>query len=94
MFTRTITDQPPQPPKGAEWQATALLEAPDNNGEPGDFTAIEATIGIAETVETRHAQHNPGWYRLQWYSSANTSAYSDPAFLDGEVASNTRRSRR
>ena len=98
MFTRTLTAQPPAPPAGRRWLAAALLEAPDVDGQPGAFTAVEAVPvptdehgnpagPPADSIETRHAVHDPGWYRLHWYSDGHTSAFSDPVKLQGPVAS-------
>lgn len=75
MFQRTIKAPIPAPSQGREWLATALLEAPDRDGP---WTAIEATGGAQEELATRHAIHEAGWYRLQWYDDGQVSRFSDP----------------
>lgn len=87
--TATIPNVQPR-----EIVATALLEAPDVNGQPGAWTALEAVPHPADTVMTAHADHDPGWYRLQWYDDGRVSSFSEPVRLSGEHASNTGRSRR
>lgn len=78
MFTRIITAPIPAPAQGREWLATALLEAPDINGKPGEWVALEATEGAVSEMQTRHAVHADGWYRLQWHDDGRVSRFSDP----------------
>lgn len=77
-------DVPPARP-GREWLATALLEAPDVDGRPGDWTAIEAAEGAVSEMQSRHAAHADGWYRLQWYDNGKVSKFSVPVRADGDA---------
>ena len=77
-YERTITAPMPKAASGRTWLATALLEAPDANGQPGEWEAIEATEGAFEQLATRHAVHEDGWYRLQWYDDGQVSRFSKP----------------
>jgi hypothetical protein len=105
VFERTITCPAPHAAAGRKWLAVALLEAPDVDGQPGEWTAIEAVPGstdkdgvpigvVPEAVATRHAQHDPGWYRVQWYDDGQVSEYSEAVRLEGPAASNRGRARR
>lgn len=92
MFTRTITAAVPQ--GGREVAASALLEAPDVDGQPGTFVAIEAANGAVSSFTTLHAEHDPGWYMIQQYDDARVSRFSEPVLVAGQVASNAGRVRR
>lgn len=81
----TVTADVPAARPGREWLATALLEAPDRDGKPGDWTAIEAAEGPLSEMQTRHAVHADGWYRLQWYDDGKVSKFSTPVRRDGET---------
>lgn len=83
-YTRTITASVPQ--GGREVAASALLEAPDVDGQPGEFVAIEAANGAVTAFTTRHAAHDPGWYVIQQYDDARVSRFSDPVCLSGGAA--------
>lgn len=108
-YERSIQAAVPKVAHGRVWLATALLEAPDVNGTPGEWVAIEAVPGgtrieqingldvavptgvVADTVSSRHAQHSPGWYRLQWYDDGQNSRFSAPVRVeDGEPVSSGR----
>jgi hypothetical protein len=97
VFERTITCPAPHAAAGRKWLAVALLEAPDVDGQPGEWTAIEAVPGstdkdgvptgvVPEAVATRHALCDPGWYRVQWYDDGQVSRYSQPIRLAGSQA--------
>jgi hypothetical protein len=73
-----ITADVPDPAEGRQWLATALLEAPDENGSPGEWKALESAEGPQTEMSTRHAEHPDGWYRLQWYNDGQVSQYSPP----------------
>ena len=45
----------------------------------------QPTGEVADTISSRHANHDPGWYRIQWYDTGQNSKYSKPVRLaDGE----------
>ncbi len=81
--TVTIVAAIPEPTDGRQWLATALLEAPDLEGSPGAFTAIEAAEGALSEMQSRHAEHANGWYRLQWFDDGNVSKFSNPVRAGG-----------
>ena len=89
---RSVQAKVPRPAAGRNWQAAALLEAPDINGHPGGWEALEA-IPIApggvvpDTISSRHAQHEPGWYRLQWYDDGQNSKFSEPQKISSDGGS-------
>ena len=99
MHERSVTAQIPSVARGRTWLAAALLEAPDVDGAPGTFKAIEAVPGgqvdgvptgeVPDTISTRHAEHDPGWYRLQWYDDGQNSKFSKPVQV--EAANSSRR---
>lgn len=93
-YERTLTAQVPKPATGRLWQAAALLEAP---APEGPWVAIEAVPGettekgeptgvVVDTITSRHAVHNPGWYRLQWYDDGQNSKFSKPVRLSDETS--------
>lgn len=104
-YERSLTAKVPRPATGRKWQAAALLEAPDVDGAPGEWKAIEATPGettietinglqvavptgvVPDTISTRHAEHDPGWYRLQWYDDGQNSKYSAPVKIGNAAPS-------
>lgn len=94
MFTRTVSAAVPSPGKGRAIIATALLEAPDVDGAPGEWKAIEAKGAVLDRVQSRHAELEDAWYCLQWHDDAQVSVFSEPVRLSGQVASNTGRPRR
>lgn len=91
-FTRTLSA--PVPASQREILATALLEAPDVDGQPGEWTAIEAKPGARDRIASRFATLGDGWYCLQWHDDAQVSVFSEPVRLSGRVASNAGRVRR
>lgn len=93
-FTRTLSAPVPPTAPGASIVATALLEAPDVNGQPGEWTAIEAKPGALPEVASRFATLSDGWYCLQWHDDKQVSRFSDPVRLSGRVASNAGKARR
>lgn len=109
-YERTIHAPTPKPARNRVWQATALLEAPDVDGAPGEWEAIEAVPGettltnvevapgvvqqvsiptgvVADTVTSRHARFDPGWYRLQWYDTGQNSKFSPPVRVSDQEGS-------
>lgn len=84
MFTRTLSAKIPTPSKGRAWLATALLEAPDVDGVPGEWAALEAKPGALAQLASRHAQHETGWYRLQWHDDARVSVFTEPVQCSGD----------
>lgn len=95
-YERTVKAHPPKPAAGRRWLAAALLEAPDYDGRPGGaWAAVEAQPVVEDlvpdTLSTRYAQHDPGWYRIQWYDDGQNSVYSEPVQLGGAVATHSGR---
>ena len=92
-YERSLTAQVPNPARGRTWLAAALLEAPDPSGP---WEAIEAVPGgqvngvptgeVPDTISSRHAKHDPGWYRLQWYDDGQNSKFSKPVRLSDETS--------
>lgn len=78
----TISAPVPAATAGREWLATALLEAPDVNGQPGEWTALEASEGALSEMQSRYAEHADGWYRLQWHDDGQVSKFSNPVRAD------------
>ena len=87
---RSLDASAPAASAGREWLAKALLEAPDVDGEPGEWVAIEAMSvnlnpeRLSGPISTRHAKHNPGWYRVQWFDSGRLSVFTEPVRLEGD----------
>lgn len=93
-YTRTLSAPVPPTAPGASIVATALLEAPDFDGLPGEWTAIEAKPGALTQVASRFASLPDGWYCLQWHDDQQVSRFSEPVRLSGRVASSAGRVRR
>lgn len=94
MYEREVQAAIPKPSRGRRFLAAALLEAPSANGP---WTAIEAVPiptpedPVPDTLSTKSATLNPGWYRIQWYDDGQNSKYSPPVKVqDGDASASGR----
>lgn len=79
-YERTLSAKVPRVADGRVILATAMHEAPDVDGQPGEWPeeALQAAPGVFSEMHSRDAQHDPGWYRLQWYTDGQVSHFSEP----------------
>lgn len=92
-FERTVTAKIPRVATGRRYLAAELQEAPDVDGVPGAWKPVEAVAipnagdVVPDTISTRYAEHDPGWYRLHWYDDGQNSKYSAPVKIGNAAPS-------
>lgn len=93
-YERSITAPVPKPARGRRWLAAALLESASPEGP---WEAIEAVPvptpedTVPDTISSRHARFDPGYYRLQWYDDGQNWKLSPPVKVeDGAETSSGR----